>query len=45
MNPDKHQSSKQRGQDLGWKIQDHAHIFFFHSNTMQELRNLNFSIG
>ena len=29
MNPGKHQSSKQRDQDLGWKVHDHAHILFF----------------
>ena len=29
MNPSKHQSSKQSGQDLGWKVQDSVHILFF----------------
>ena len=29
MNPDKHQSSKQRGQDLGWKAHEGAHLLFF----------------
>ena len=29
MNPGKHQSSKQRGQDLGWKVHDRAHPLFF----------------
>ena len=29
MKPGKHQSSKQRGQDGGWKVHDHAHLLFF----------------
>ena len=29
MNPGKHQSRKQRGQDLGWKVHDRAHLLFF----------------
>ena len=29
MNLGKHQSSKQRGQDLGWKVQEGAHLLFF----------------
>ena len=29
MNPGKHQSKKQRGQDLGWEVQDRAHLLFF----------------
>ena len=29
MNPSKHQSSKQRGQDGGWKVHDRAHLLFF----------------
>ena len=29
MTPGKHQSSKQRGQNLGWKIHDRAHLLFF----------------
>ena len=28
MNPGKHQSSKQRGQDLGWKVHEGAHLLF-----------------
>ena len=28
MNPGKHQSSKQRGQHLGWEVQEGAHQFF-----------------
>ena len=29
MNPGEHQSSEQRGQDGGWKVQDRAHLLFF----------------
>ena len=29
MNPGKHQSRKQRGQDGGWKVHDRAHLLFF----------------
>ena len=29
MNPGKHQRSKQRCQDLGWKVHDRAHLLFF----------------
>ena len=29
MNPGKHQSSKQRGQDGGWKVHDRANLLFF----------------
>ena len=29
MNPGKNQSSKQRGQDGGWKVHDRAHLLFF----------------
>ena len=29
MYPGKHQSSKQRGQDEGWKVQEGAHLLFF----------------
>ena len=28
MNPGKHQRSKQRGQDLGWKVHQGAHLLF-----------------
>ena len=28
MNPGKHPSSKQRGQDEGWKVHDRAHLLF-----------------
>ena len=35
MNPGKHQSGKQRGQDLGWKVHDGAHhLFFTHTLCM-----------
>ena len=44
MNTGKHQSSKQRGQDEGWKVHDRAHVLFFHSYTMRELRNRSVSI-
>ena len=29
MNPSKHQSSKQRSRDGGWKVYDRAHLLFF----------------
>ena len=29
MNPGKHQRSKQRGQDLGWKVHEGANLLFF----------------
>ena len=29
MNPGKHQSSKRRGRDLGWKVREGAHLLFF----------------
>ena len=29
MKPGKHPSSKQRGQDGGWKVHDRAHLLFF----------------
>ena len=29
MKPGKHQSSKQKGQDGGWKVHDRAHLLFF----------------
>ena len=29
MKPSKHQSSKQRGQDRGWKVHDRANLLFF----------------
>ena len=47
MNPGKHQSSKQRGQDGGWKVHDRAYLllFFFYPYTMHKLRDRNASIG
>ena len=39
MKPGKHQRSKQRYQDLGWKVHDGAQSFVISSCTMQELRN------
>ena len=29
MKPGKHQSIKEKGQDGGWKVHDHAHLLFF----------------
>ena len=29
MKPGKHESSKQRGQDGGWKVHERAHLLFF----------------
>ena len=37
--PGKHQRSKQRCQDLGWKVHDRAKSFVLRSHTMHELRN------
>jgi hypothetical protein len=45
MNPGKHQRSKQRRQDLCWKVHDHAQSFVLRSYTMHELRNRDVSIG
>ena len=39
MNLGKHQSSKERGQDGGWKVQQPCTSFVFHSYTMDELHN------
>ena len=39
MKPGKHQWSKQRWQDLCWKVCDPAQSFVLHSYTMRELRN------
>ena len=41
----KHQRSKQRCQDLGWKVHDRAQSFVLRSYTMHELRNQHISIG
>ena len=45
MKPGKHQRSKQRSQDLCWKVHDRAQSFVLLSYTMHELRNQHFSIG
>ena len=45
MKPGKHQRSKQRRQDLGWKVHDRAQSFVLRLYTMQELRNQHVSIG
>ena len=44
MKPGKHQRSKQRCQDLGWKVHDGAQSFALSSYTMHELRNQHVSI-
>ena len=36
MKPSKYQRSKQRCQDLCWKVHDHAQSFVLHSYTMNE---------
>ena len=41
MKPDKHQSYKQRCQDLGWKVHGGAQSFAVRSCTMNELLNQN----
>ena len=43
--PGKYQRSKQRCQDLGWKVHDHAKSFVLRSYTMHELRNQQVSTG
>ena len=45
MKPGKHQRSKQRCQDLCWKVRDHAQSFALRSYTNHELRNQNILIG
>ena len=45
MKPDKHQRSKQRWQDLGWKVHDRAQCLVLRSYTMHELRNQHVSVG
>ena len=45
MKPGKHQMSKQRCQDLRWKVHDPAQSFVLRSYTMDELRNQHVSIG
>ena len=39
------QGSKQRCQDLGWKVHDPAQSFVFPSHTKHELLNQRVSIG
>ena len=41
----KHQRSKQRRQDLCWKVHDRAQSFVLRSYTMHDFRNQNVSIG
>ena len=45
MKPSKHQKSKQRCQDLCWKIHDPAQSFVLLSCAMHELHNQHVSIG
>ena len=45
MKPGKHQRSKQRCQDLGWKVRDGAQSFVLRSYAMHELRYQHVSIG
>ena len=45
MMPGKRQKSKQRRQDLCWKVHDPAQSFVLPSYTMHELRNQHVSIG
>ena len=44
MKPGKQQRSKQRYQDLCWKVHEPAQSFVLRSNTMHELRNQHVSI-
>ena len=41
----KHQRSKQRCQNLRWKVHERAQSFVLGSYTMHKLRNQNGSIG
>ena len=46
MKPGKHQRSKQRWQDLCWKVLQYpAQCFVLHSYTTHELRNQHVSVG
>ena len=45
MKPSKHQSNKQKRQDLCWKVHDPAQSFVLRPYTMHELRNQHVSIG
>ena len=44
MKPGKHQRSKQRYENLFWKVHDSAECIVLHSYTIYELRNQNVSI-
>ena len=44
MKPGKHQRSKQRCQDLCWKVHNPAQSFVLHSYTLHKLRNQHVSI-
>ena len=44
MKPGEHQRSKQRLQNLGWKVYDRAQSFVLPSYTMHELRNQHVSV-
>ena len=45
MKPSKHQRSKQRCQDLCWKVHDRAQSFVLLSCTVHELRNQHIAHG
>ena len=45
MKAGKHQRSKQRCQDLGWKVHDGAQSFVLSSFTMHELRNQQYGVN
>ena len=45
MKPGKHQGSKQRCQDLCWKVHEGAQSFVLRSYSMHKLRNQHVSIG
>ena len=45
MKPGKHKRSKQRCQDLCWKVHNPAQSFVLRSYTMRVLRNQNISTG
>ena len=45
MKPGKNQRSKQRSQDLCWKVDDRAQFFVLRSYSMHELRNQHVSIS
>ena len=45
MKPGKHQRSKQKCQELSWKVHDREQSFALCSYTMHELGNQHVSIG